>query len=93
MAFMQAGLLMTFLLQVPGFILVHCCGVVWGFFFPKIIWKMCLFFPKEGIRLPPPPQHILEIHIKQLQVNTCERMAQSRLRGRRRVWIPQALRL
>ena len=50
------------------------------------------FFSKESISLPPPPPHILEIHIKELQVNTCERMAKSqrRIRGCCQVWIPQA---
>lgn len=35
-------------------------------------------FSKESISLPLPPPHILEIHIKQLQVNTCARMGESK---------------
>lgn len=45
-------------------------------------------FSKEDISLPFPPPHILEIHIKQLQVNTCERMGESK-QDHCEVWIPQ----
>lgn len=39
----------------------------------------CLFFPSEGaIKLPPPPQYILEILIQRLKVNTCKRMTESK---------------
>lgn len=70
---------MLFLLQVPGFILVG--------------WMEDLFpfVSEETISFPAPPPHSLEIHIKQLQVNTCKRMpkSQSRIRGCCQVWIPQ----
>lgn len=75
---MEAGPLHMFLLEVHGFILVGGLFVCFFLFLrsDRNLSPFFFFFPKEGISLPPPHPHVLEIHIKRLQVNTCEGMAE-----------------